>query len=190
MLERHPRIGGILRAFRDQPQTQPPWAGGAAGEERVARMLASRIKDDVVVLHDRRIRGTRANIDHIAIAPGGVWVIDTKRYRGKKVRVERRLFGTPKLRIGSRDETKLVHGLTTQVALVETAISAVSPRTSVRGVLCFVDADLPLLARPSLGGCDLLHPRALAKRLNASGPLSRAEIEALAAHLARRFPSA
>ncbi|MEV4421445.1 NERD domain-containing protein, partial [Patulibacter sp. NPDC049589] len=33
----------------------------------------------VVVLHDRRVPRTHANIDHIAIAPSGIWVIDTKR---------------------------------------------------------------------------------------------------------------
>ncbi|WP_249934607.1 nuclease-related domain-containing protein [Microbacterium ulmi] len=31
-------------------------------------------------MHDRRIRGTRANIDHIVIGPPGVWVIDAKRW--------------------------------------------------------------------------------------------------------------
>jgi hypothetical protein len=40
-----------------------------------------------VVLHDRRIPGRRSNIDHLVIARSGVWVVDTKRYRGK---VERR----------------------------------------------------------------------------------------------------
>ncbi len=50
------------------------------------------------MLHDRRIPGSRANIDHIAIATSGVWVIDAKRYKGK-VQVSRPLFGQPKLTI-------------------------------------------------------------------------------------------
>jgi hypothetical protein len=186
----HPRIGGLLLALQNEPHQRRAWALGATGEERVARTLSSRVSDDVVVLHDRRIRGTRANIDHIAVAPGGVWVIDTKRYEGKQVQVQRPLLGAPTLRIGQRDETKLIHGLATQVALVETATRAVFPGAPIRGALCFVDADLPLIAKPSLCGCELLQPRTLAKRLNAPGPLSGADIEALAAHLARRFPSA
>lgn len=33
--------------------------------------------------HDRRIPPTRANIDHIVIAPTGVYVIDAKNYTGR-----------------------------------------------------------------------------------------------------------
>lgn len=59
------------------------WARGAGGEERVAQLLAKHLDPSVVVLHDRAIARSRANIDHIAIAGSGVWVIDAKRYKGK-----------------------------------------------------------------------------------------------------------
>jgi hypothetical protein len=36
-----------------------------------------------VVLHDLAIPGSRANIDHLVIGPGGVFVIDSKQYRGR-----------------------------------------------------------------------------------------------------------
>jgi hypothetical protein len=42
-----------------------------------------------LVLHDRAIPGTRSNIDHIAVVPSGVWVIDTKQYRGRVQRRDR-----------------------------------------------------------------------------------------------------
>ena len=83
-----------------------------------------------MVLHDRRIRGSRANIDHIAIAPSGVWVIDTKRYRGK-VAVVKPLFGRAKLTIAGRDKSRLVDGLAKQVALVEAAMDEVALRCSL-----------------------------------------------------------
>jgi hypothetical protein len=51
---------------------------------------------------DRRIRRSRANIDHIAVASSGIWVIDAKRYNGK-VEVRKPLLGTPKLIIAGRD---------------------------------------------------------------------------------------
>jgi hypothetical protein len=35
-----------------------------------------------VVLHDREVPGTRANIDHLVVAGDGVWVVDTKRWAG------------------------------------------------------------------------------------------------------------
>jgi Nuclease-related domain len=34
-----------------------------------------------VVLHDLAVPGSRANIDHLVIKPGGVFVIDSKQYR-------------------------------------------------------------------------------------------------------------
>jgi hypothetical protein len=34
-------------------------------------------------LHDLAIPGSQANIDHLAIGPGGVLVIDSKQYRGR-----------------------------------------------------------------------------------------------------------
>jgi Nuclease-related domain len=64
------------------------------------------------VLHDRRIPGSRANIDHIVVAPCGVFVIDAKNYKG---RVEKRdrggFFSTDcRLYVGGRDKTPLVAG--------------------------------------------------------------------------------
>ena len=68
----------------------------------------------VVLVHHRRIPGSRTNIDHLAIGPGGVTVIDAKRSRGR-VRVRRAggLFGESheRLLIAGREETKLVEGV-------------------------------------------------------------------------------
>jgi hypothetical protein len=36
-----------------------------------------------VVLHDLAVPGSAANLDHLAIGPGGVFVIDSKQYRGR-----------------------------------------------------------------------------------------------------------
>jgi hypothetical protein len=36
-----------------------------------------------VVLHDLAVPGSRANVDHLVIGPGGVFVIDSKDYRGR-----------------------------------------------------------------------------------------------------------
>jgi hypothetical protein len=55
------------------------FAVGGAAEERVARLLAELSAFDCHVLHDRRWPGTRAaNIDHLVVGTGGVFVIDTK----------------------------------------------------------------------------------------------------------------
>lgn len=80
----------MAKFLSDDPQTTKVWAAGASGEERVAQVLHERLGDKAVLLHDRKVPGTRGNIDHLAIASSGVWVIDAKRYQGK---VEQRDVG-------------------------------------------------------------------------------------------------
>ena len=59
------------------------WRRGAAGEQRTARRLAGLERQGWVVLHDLAVPGSRANLDHLVIGPGGVFVIDSKQYRGR-----------------------------------------------------------------------------------------------------------
>jgi hypothetical protein len=124
-LRRHPRTGKVWLALQEAPQHERRWAHGAGGEELVAEALAKRCRPEVVVLHDRRLSRSRANVDHLAVAPTGVWVIDTKRYSGK-IRIEKPMLGAAKLTIAGRDRTKLVEGLSKQVAAVA-AVWARSP---------------------------------------------------------------
>jgi nuclease-like protein len=168
--DKHPRIGGLLLALSEPPAHERGWAHGAGGEEMVAAALDEQCRPDVVVLHDRAIAGSRANIDHIAVGPAGVWVIDTKRYKGK-IDVAKPLFGSAKLKVGGRDRSKLVAGLAKQIELVAPVAAAVLPDVPVRGAFCFVQGDLPLLRTLSINGFPLLHRRSLLKRLNAGGPL-------------------
>jgi hypothetical protein len=72
-------LGWLLR-FRSSPDTVA-WRRGAAGERRTARLLAPLERRGWAVLHDLAISGSKANIDHLVIGPGGV-VIDSKQYRG------------------------------------------------------------------------------------------------------------
>jgi Nuclease-related domain len=74
-------LGWRLR-FRPSADTQA-WRRGATGERRTARLLASLERRGWAVLHDLAIPGSAANIDHLVIGPGGVLVIDSKRYRGR-----------------------------------------------------------------------------------------------------------
>jgi Nuclease-related domain len=74
-------LGSQMR-FRPGPETRA-WRRGAKGERRTARLLAPLERHGWAVLHDLAIPGSAANIDHLVIGPGGVLVIDTKRYRGR-----------------------------------------------------------------------------------------------------------
>jgi Nuclease-related domain len=59
------------------------WRRGAAGERRTARLLSHLERQGWAVLHDLAIPGSPANINHLVIGPGGVFVIDSKQYRGR-----------------------------------------------------------------------------------------------------------
>lgn len=78
--EKHPKLGRFILAATDDRQSTTAWHTGALGEERLGRRLNELASDTMRVLHDRRIPGTRANIDHIAITPTGIYVIDAKKY--------------------------------------------------------------------------------------------------------------
>lgn len=187
----HPKLGGLILALTDDPQSTKAWERGAVGEELMARRLTD-LPDTFRVLHDRRIRGTRANIDHIVIGPTGVWVIDAKRRVGKRpaLRVEDGII-RPRvecLRIGGRDGTKLVQGVQSQVERVTAALGeAVAPAT---GVLCFLEADWPLIGGSfSVDGVHVLWPRLLVQRVT-DAPPQLVDVDLIHTQLARAFPSA
>jgi Nuclease-related domain len=88
-----PRLGLVVGAlaamavswrlrFRPSPDAIA-WRRGAAGEQRTARLLRPLEQHGWAVLHDLAIPGSRANLDHLVIGPGGVFVVDSKQYRGR-----------------------------------------------------------------------------------------------------------
>jgi hypothetical protein len=160
--ERWGRLGGIAVALSDEKHSTRAWERGAIGEERLGARLDA-LLPRVAVLHDRRIPGTRANIDHLVVTPAGVRVIDAKRYKG-------------------RPELKIEGGLLRQVELV----SAASPKTPVFGSLCFVEADWPLVGGAFVArGVHVLWPKRLAKQLAAE--VGAVDVAATHAELATRF---
>jgi Nuclease-related domain len=134
--------------------------------------------------------GRRGDIDHVAIAPTGVYVIDTKDWEGK-VHIETPWFGAPKLLIRGRDCTNLIDGLDRRITAVRSALDRASyEKVPIQGALCFTKADLPFLWTQTLRGHLLLSRKALAKRLNADGPLQPPVVEQLARTLAAALPPA
>lgn len=187
--EAHPLIGDLLLTLRGAPAHEKAFRTGELGEKAVAESLERLTADGpAIILHDRRMPGGHGNIDHLAIAPTGVFVIDAKAHKGN-VKVVKPLFGTAKLTIKGRNQTKLLDGLDRQVAAVRAAIDS-RDDIPVQGVLCFTNADLPLLGTLKIRDHLLLYRKSLAKRLNADGPLSSEEIDELARRLAVALPPA
>ncbi|WP_228389295.1 nuclease-related domain-containing protein [Cumulibacter manganitolerans] len=159
------RLGGLAVALSDEKQSTRAWATGAVGEARLGGHLDALVSDSLAVLHDRRVPGSRANIDHIAITRAGVWVIDAKRYKGRpRLRIEGGLLRprVDKLIVGRRDCTRLVDGALKQVQLVRGIVGDIP----VTGALCFVDADWPMIGGAfTISGVQVLWPKRLAKLL-------------------------
>ncbi len=187
----HPHIGGLLLWLTDEPQHQRAFKTGQLGEVAVGESLEKRTAEGpAVILHDRRMPFGRGNIDHIAVAPTGVYVIDAKAHSGT-VRIVKPIFGATKLRIAGRDHTKLIDGLDRQVATVREALDRSGhAAVPVQGVLCFTNAELPVLRTLTMRGHLVLYPKALAKRLNADGALQPPEIDLIGRGIATEFPPA
>src|ERR1700683_2431630 len=82
--ETHPWVGGLLLALRGTPQHESAFHQGDLGEKAVATYLEKHTASGpAIILHNRRMPGGRGDIDHLAIAPAGVFVIDAKNVKGK-----------------------------------------------------------------------------------------------------------
>jgi hypothetical protein len=178
--EKHPKLGGLILALTDDPQSTTAWRTGAAGEERLGGILDSLADRGVRVLHDRRIPRSRANIDHIAVGAAGVFVIDAKRYKGRpSLRVEGGILRprTETLMVGGRRSNTLIDGMHKQLAVVQSVIGREVPIT---GMVVFLGADWPLI-----GGAfvtqqvKVLWPKKAAETITQPGTLDAAQIDAL-----------
>jgi hypothetical protein len=189
VLRQRPRLGPLLLRLQSEPQHIRAWEQGASGERIVGARL-DRI-DGIEVLHDRRIPGTRANIDHLAVGPGGVYVIDAKLYSG---RVERRDVGRflrrdVRLFVGGRDQSKLVTKMTSQVNAIVRALGDVP--VAVAPALCFVAAQGSMFARPFVvDNVWVGTPATLSKLVTRPGLLDAEAMRATAGALAARLPEA
>ena len=188
---KHPKLGGLLLAISDEPQSTAAWDIGALGEERLGKGLDALGSVTLRLLHDRRIPGSRANIDHLAVTASGVYVIDAKRYRGRPhLKVEGGILGprVERLLVGSRDCTKVVDGVLKQVDVVRALLEVDVP---VHGVLCFVDADWPLIGGAfTTRSVQALWPKKLYPQLQAEGPLTAEVIAEIHRTLALSLRSA
>jgi hypothetical protein len=191
VVAKHPILGRVATALTEKPVVGPEsakvrnWAKGADGEELVGPILEA--CPGVVVLHDRRIPRSKANIDHLVVAPCGIYVVDPKNYEGL---VERRVVGgwlhpEERLYVNNRNQTKLVEGVLWQMAEVRTVLG--DEPVPIHGALCFVGPNWRrFFARPlSVRGIPVLWPAKVTELVSEPGPLDTAQVTDLAARLAK-----
>lgn len=178
---RSPRLGGFFHTLAGEPQHTRAWLKGAEGEMALGRML------DAVpsswALHDRAIPGLRANIDHVLVAPSGVFVIDAKLYTGTLTKTRGQLC------VGGRAKESLINGLHKQVDLVQDQLWG-EPTAPVHGVLCFVRGTFETLPPFAVEGVTVHSVGSLRRKLKKDGPLSFSDRQRIAGDLSDRFPPA
>lgn len=185
-IEAHPVLGRLRSTLAPPKDAGRSWATGQVGEQALGAALDA-LRGDLLVLHDRRLPRSQANIDHLVVAPAGVWVIDAKRDRGRVAALDRGGWfrSDVRLTVAGRDRTRLVEGVRHQVRRVEAAL----PGVPVHGALCFVDADWALFAKPfAVDGVLVTWGKALRERLTAPGSLDHASRVAIQRTLAQAFP--
>ncbi|MCL3862937.1 nuclease-related domain-containing protein [Actinotalea sp. K2] len=131
--------GDEVRRQIDQAQRQQrAWSAGAEGERLVAITLGTLGQYGWVGLHDVHWPDRPlANIDHIAVGPGGVVIVDAKNWSGDVI-VRDGLLRQNGYR---RDEQ--LNGVA-QAAAAVTALLLPEHRSAVSGVLCLAaQEDLP-----------------------------------------------
>lgn len=154
------------------------WEAGAAGERAVGGVLESLGENGWRVLHDVHWPGRpKANLDHVAIGPGGVVVIDAKNWSGT-VTVHDGVLRQNGYR---RDQVPVA---VCAAAGAVTALLAPAHRSAVRAVVCLVQQPIGPQTLPP--GAVLVGLTGLATWLRSLPPVLRPEeVAALHASLRR-----
>jgi hypothetical protein len=184
----------VTKFFSDESES------ASGGLERVERdrllsvHLHTELGDRAVVLDNRKAPGTKCHIDHIVVAPSGVWVVDANEYDG---RVERRDVGgwfkvDERLYVAGKDRTNLVDGIDRQVIAVEAMLAKEGlDRVPVHAALCFVNSEWGWFAKPfSLNGVWVTWAQKLTELVLDWNAIPNAEVDQLARVVGSRLPAA
>lgn len=89
--EAFPARSALARAFGADPLPAEahPWFAGALGEREVGAALA-RLPRGWSAFHAVPVGSGEADVDHLVVGPGGVFVVNTKHHRGARLTVYER----------------------------------------------------------------------------------------------------
>jgi hypothetical protein len=182
--ERFGRFASLTMAIDGKRSSEEVWRKGADGEEFTARRLEKHLASSgVAALHDLRIPGSRANIDHVYVAVGGVTVVDSKNYTGR-VRIR-----SGELWINGRRKTTLIEGIQRQVGHVRTALGGAQLYgVDVEAALSMANFDgLPLFGSRKVDGVLVDGPKPIAKLVRRSPRGAPAPIDLVVAAIRHFF---
>ena len=183
--------GGTSALAVGRSRGDQKWVKGAAGEYLMAKALYEHLGDRVVILNDRAIPKSRANIDHVVVASSGVWIIDSKLWNGhvqvKSVGGMGR--GRQRLLVDGRDHSSMTEKIYGQVIPIANVLH--DPSIPIHPALVFLDANWgtgvamrTIQKRPyEMLGVMVGWPRAIIAKIDEPGPLFHDAVEAIASRL-------
>ena len=177
------------RAAWGRRQTTEAYRIGADGERGAAKALERLADLGWVVLHDRRLTNGKENVDHIAVGPAGVAVIETKNWSGKV------LVNGDALRRNGRDAQAALDQVLRQVAAVRQTGALGEADELIRPIIYVHRAQIECRgsrrrnARPK--GVRICGPRELVAAVS-DGPevLSPERVNEIALALSKAMPAA
>lgn len=190
-------VGGSAALREANARHDRKWVKGAAGEYLMDLSLRERLSKNTAILTDRRVPETTSNIDHLVVAPSGVWIIDTKNWKGRIEYKATTAFGIDnRLVVGGTDRSQAAEKMYSLVMPVAQAIGDRS--VPVHPALVFIEGDRGTAATVRLLtkrpyqhlGVWITAPKVLAKLINAPGPLSPDAVQRLAERLDSVFAPA
>lgn len=143
------------------------------------------------VLHDRRIPRSKSTIDHLVVAPAGVFVVTVSRCAGPIDCCDRSGVFRRDLRlyVGGRDRSALVDEVLDRMEVVRRVLDTTYPTVEVHGVLCLPDGEWGMFAKPKrLRGVTAISPTRLVEHVMAPGPFASL-VPAVAFHLSEYLPA-
>lgn len=136
-----------------------------------------------------RLGSLDLGVEHVAITRTGVWVVAFWHEPGARVEV---VFsggpGTERLMVRGKDRSDRVAALATQHRAVRRALAAYD--VPVRGLLVFLDAQLPTIWAPTVGDFPVADAELANEELTAEGALEDRERLELRRVLRSAFPAA
>jgi hypothetical protein len=148
--------------------------GGRARDAdwRIGAFLEHELGDIAIVLHDLRVPGSGACIDHVVVAPSGVWVIDSTWRSGFHLDPD------------ASGEIASLEAMERRAQVVAAAVGR-AREVPIRAALCFDPAHWGCAPQAFwIEGVLITHPADLVERVRAAGPLDEETMGWIAARLA------
>lgn len=187
------RPAGDTMVVADETRTATACVESVGGDGRLAEQLDRELDGIATVLHGRKVPLSRGSIDHLVVAPTGIWIIDANNDAGRVERrdVPDRRTKNERLYVGHRDRTDLVCAMGWHADAVRLAVEPIGfGAVPIRGCLCFTDAEWGL--RSALFVVDDVRigwATALIEAIRSTPVLDVAAATTLSHHLSSWFPA-